>query len=85
MHRTHSRGEGLVGPIADQAEPMHFADAQSHPAFSYRPETGEEIFHSFLGVPILRAGTPRRAGRAEPHLASSTATRRSRPSRRPRW
>ncbi|HWC94224.1 MAG TPA: phosphoenolpyruvate--protein phosphotransferase, partial [Pseudolabrys sp.] len=31
-------------------------DAQSHPAFSFRPETGEEIYHSFLGVPILRAG-----------------------------
>ncbi|MDH3579168.1 MAG: phosphoenolpyruvate--protein phosphotransferase, partial [Hyphomicrobiales bacterium] len=29
---------------------------QSHPAFSYRPETGEERYHSFLGVPILRAG-----------------------------
>ena len=31
-------------------------DAQTHPAFSFRPETGEEIYHSFLGVPILRAG-----------------------------
>ena len=29
---------------------------RAHPAFSYRPETGEEIYHSFLGVPILRAG-----------------------------
>src|SRR6187551_1206859 len=35
---------------------MQFADAQTHPAFSYRPETGEEIYHSFLGVPILRGG-----------------------------
>src|SRR4029078_1259870 len=32
------------------------SDAQHHPAFSFRPETGEEIYHSFLGVPILRAG-----------------------------
>ena len=35
---------------------MQFADAQTHPAFSYRPETGEEIYHAFLGVPILRGG-----------------------------
>ena len=32
------------------------ADAQAHPDFAYRPETGEEIYHSFLGVPILRGG-----------------------------
>jgi phosphotransferase system, enzyme I, PtsP len=57
VHSTHlKRGEGLVGLIAEQAEPMQFADAQVHPAFSYRPETGEEIYHSFLGVPILRGG-----------------------------
>ncbi|MGC2409318.1 MAG: phosphoenolpyruvate--protein phosphotransferase [Methyloceanibacter sp.] len=57
VHSTHlKRGEGLVGLIAEQAEPMQFADAQSHPAFSYRPETGEEIYHAFLGVPILRGG-----------------------------
>ena len=35
---------------------MQFPDAQHHPAFSYRPETGEEIYHSFVGVPILRGG-----------------------------
>src|SRR5262249_60726494 len=57
VHNTHwKRGEGLVGLIASQAEPMQFPDAQHHPAFSYRPETGEEIYHSFLGVPILRGG-----------------------------
>jgi phosphotransferase system enzyme I (PtsP) len=49
-------GEGLVGLIADSAEPLALADAQAHPAFSYKPETGEEIYHSFLGVPVLRAG-----------------------------
>ena len=49
-------GEGLVGLIAEQAEPLQFPDAQHHPAFSYRPETGEEIYHSFCGVPILRGG-----------------------------
>ena len=57
VHNTHlKRGEGLVGMIAEQAEPMQFAEAQTHPAFSYRPETGEEIYHAFLGVPILRGG-----------------------------
>jgi phosphotransferase system enzyme I (PtsP) len=57
VHNTHlKRGEGLVGLIAEQAEAMQFPNAQAHPAFSYRPETGEEIYHSFLGVPVLRGG-----------------------------
>ncbi len=57
VNRTHlKRGEGLVGLIAEQAEPLNLPQAQSHPAFSYRPETGEEIYQSFLGVPILRSG-----------------------------
>jgi phosphotransferase system enzyme I (PtsP) len=53
---TMKAGEGLVGLIAQTAEPLALPDAQSHPAFSYRPETGEEIYHAFLGVPLLRAG-----------------------------
>ena len=57
VHQTVMRtDEGLVGLVASQANPINLSDAQSHPAFSYRPETGEEIYHSFLGVPILRAG-----------------------------
>ena len=48
--------EGLVGLVASEAQPLNLSNAQTHPAFSYRPETGEEIYHSFLGVPILRAG-----------------------------
>ncbi|WP_374309576.1 phosphoenolpyruvate--protein phosphotransferase [Methylocella sp.] len=57
VHRTTMRAsEGLVGLIAETAEPLALADAQTHPAFSYRPETGEEIYSSFLGVPILRGG-----------------------------
>ncbi|HEY7243834.1 MAG TPA: phosphoenolpyruvate--protein phosphotransferase [Xanthobacteraceae bacterium] len=48
--------EGLVGLVASEANPINLSDAQNHPAFSYRPETGEEVYHSFLGVPILRAG-----------------------------
>jgi phosphotransferase system enzyme I (PtsP) len=57
VHRTRlGRGEGLVGLVAGSAEPLNIADAQNHPAYSYKPETGEEIYHSFLGVPVLRAG-----------------------------
>jgi phosphotransferase system enzyme I (PtsP) len=57
VHRTVLRSdEGLVGLVASEANPINLSDAQSHPAFSYRPETGEEIYHSFLGVPVLRAG-----------------------------
>ncbi len=57
VHRTFmNRGEGLVGRCAEMAVPINEPDAQSHPAFSYRPETGEEIYHSFLAVPILRSG-----------------------------
>src|SRR5204863_8947991 len=48
--------EGLVGLVASEANPINLSDAQDHPAFSYRPETGEENYHSFLGVPVLRAG-----------------------------
>src|SRR5690606_1580328 len=57
VHATYmKRGEGLVGRCAELAVPINEPDAQSHPAFSYRPETGEEGFHSFLAVPILRGG-----------------------------
>ena len=57
VHRTVMRAdEGLVGLVSSQASPINLSNAQAHPAFSYRPETGEEIYHSFLGVPVLRAG-----------------------------
>jgi phosphotransferase system enzyme I (PtsP) len=49
-------GQGLVGTIAASARPLNLTNAQEHPAFAYLPETGEEIYHSFLGVPVLRAG-----------------------------
>jgi phosphotransferase system, enzyme I, PtsP len=48
--------EGLVGIVSAEAKSLNLSDAQHHPAFSFRPETGEQIYHSFLGVPILRAG-----------------------------
>ena len=57
VHHTVLRSdEGLVGLVASQATAINLSNAQAHPAFSFRPETGEEIYHSFLGVPILRAG-----------------------------
>ncbi len=57
VHNTRLRvGEGLVGVVAATALPLSLADAQSHPDFAYRPETGEEIYHSLLGVPLLRGG-----------------------------
>jgi phosphotransferase system, enzyme I, PtsP len=57
VHNTFmKRGEGLVGRCAELAVPINEPDAQNHPAFSYRPETGEEIYHSFLAVPVLRDG-----------------------------
>ncbi|GHA37757.1 phosphoenolpyruvate--protein phosphotransferase [Devosia pacifica] len=57
VHMTTLRlGEGLVGLIAAEAEPLRLDDAPSHPGFAYRPETGEEQYQSFLGVPVLRAG-----------------------------
>ncbi len=57
VHETVLKAdEGLVGLVASEAQPINMSDAQNHPAFSFRPETGEEIYHSFLGVPVLRAG-----------------------------
>ena len=49
-------GQGLVGTIAASARPLNLSNAHEHPAFAYLPETGEEIYNSFLGVPVLRAG-----------------------------
>ena len=57
VHHTVMRAdEGLVGLVSSQASAVNLSNAQAHPAYSYRPETGEEIYHSFLGVPVLRAG-----------------------------
>ena len=57
VHKTRLKfGEGLVGMIAEQAEPVALSDAPVHPKFAYRPETGEDPYHSLMGVPILRHG-----------------------------
>lgn len=59
VHKTRlKRSEGLVGLISERGQPISLSQAQKHPAFSYRPETGEELYQSFLGVPILRGGRP---------------------------
>ena len=46
-------GEGLTGTIAENIETLNLAEAKAHPDFLYRPETGEDKFHSFAGVPIV--------------------------------
>jgi len=57
VHVTRMKpGEGLVGEIVRQGRPLNLSEAPLHPAFSYRPETGEDPFHAFLGVPLLRGG-----------------------------
>ncbi len=52
-------GEGIVGAIAAQSQPLALANARAHPSFAYRPETGEDPFQSMMGVPILRGGRVR--------------------------
>lgn len=57
VHQSQLRlGQGLVGTIAASSRQLNLAEAQKHPAFEYLPETGEELYNAFLGVPILRAG-----------------------------
>jgi phosphotransferase system enzyme I (PtsP) len=59
VHVTRLRlGEGLVGTIAAEGRVLNLAEAAEHPAFLYKPETGEERFHSFAGVPIVRLESP---------------------------
>ncbi len=57
VHHTKLRmGEGLVGDIAQHRRLLNLSDATRHPRFAYRPETGEDPFRSFVGIPILRSG-----------------------------
>src|SRR3546814_4044743 len=44
----------LVGTIAKNIETLNLDEATSHPDFVHNPGTGEELFHSFAGVPIVR-------------------------------
>ncbi|MCB2090472.1 MAG: phosphoenolpyruvate--protein phosphotransferase [Alphaproteobacteria bacterium] len=57
VHNTRLRvGEGLVGLVASTRSSLNLSNAQDHPKFVYRPETGEEIYKSMMAVPILRSG-----------------------------
>ncbi len=57
VHQTRLRlGEGLVGRVARTGQPVNTADAPGEKGFRFMPETGEELFSSFLGVPIQRVG-----------------------------
>ncbi|WP_174300613.1 phosphoenolpyruvate--protein phosphotransferase [Caulobacter sp. S45] len=57
VHVTRMKpGEGLVGEIMRQGRPINLSDAPANPHFSYHPETGEDPYHAFLGVPLLRGG-----------------------------
>src|SRR6188768_2015314 len=47
-------GAGLTGTIAQNIETLNLAEAATHPEFQFMPETGEDKFHSFAGVPIVR-------------------------------
>src|SRR5690242_3096491 len=49
--------EGLTGLVAQKMAPVAVADAFEHPRFKYFPETGEDLYHSFLGVPLVEGGT----------------------------
>lgn len=56
VHVTRLRvGEGLVGEIAASGLDLNLAEPANHPKYAYRPETGEEIYHSFIGVPMLHS------------------------------
>ncbi len=55
VHVTRlAMGEGLVGTIAEDIEVLNLDEAAAHPDFAYKPETGEDRYHSFAGVPIIR-------------------------------
>jgi phosphotransferase system, enzyme I, PtsP len=57
VHQTRMRvGEGLVGRIAREARPLNTGEAPRTRGFRYMPETGEEVYSAFLGVPIQRLG-----------------------------
>jgi len=83
--RTRLRvGEGIVGMVAATGTAQNLPDAQNHPAFAYRPETGEDPFASLLAVPVRRGGklvgvlavqnrAPRRYGDDEVELLETVA------------
>jgi len=55
---TMALGEGLTGMTLEKLEPVMVVDAFAHPRFKYFPETGEDRFHSYVGVPLVDGGKP---------------------------
>ncbi len=56
VHVTRLRfGEGLVGEVAATGLDLNLAEATAHPKFAHRPETGEDSYHAFIGVPLLHS------------------------------
>lgn len=55
--RTRLRvGEGIIGLAAASGDVLNLPDAQNHPRFVFRSETGEQNMASMLAVPVKRAG-----------------------------
>ncbi len=55
---TMALGEGLTGMTLEKLEPVMVVDAFAHPRFKYFPQTGEDRFHSYVGVPLVDGGKP---------------------------
>ena len=86
VHQTRMRlGEGLVGRVARTARLINTADAPAERGFRYMPETGEERYSSFLGVPIQRLGERSACSSCSPRKRANSPTTRSTRSRSWRW
>ena len=53
---TIPEGRGLVGLVAKSRHPVNVADAAAHEHYYYVPQTQEEKFISFCGVPLVMFG-----------------------------
>ena len=76
-------GEGLVGTIAKHVETLNLDEAEAHPEFAYKPETGEELYHSFAGVRSCAASV--RSAFSASSMPRRAATTMSRSRRCRRW
>ena len=78
-------GEGLTGTIAQEGRVLNLAEAASHPGFAYRPETGEEHFHSFAACRSSTASRSSACWRSSMPIRAATTMSRSRRCRRSPW
>ena len=86
VHQTRMRlGEGLVGRTAKSRNVINTADAPSSKGFRYMPETGEERFSSFCGVPIQRLGEVLGVLVVNPELRGNTYPTRFMPLKLWQW